>query len=162
MNILFHGTFQYKRARSCSLPPAPSHPAHQSHTAAMNTRKATVDLCALNYRRSSFSQLLFLLSYILLESSLPARNGDTRQIHDICSRKENEWQPHIGEELYPEMKHTQWDRASPVFASSFGGWSKFRRKVSVLFAAHALVLIHLVCCLSLRKDTLCYCASASP
>jgi len=93
--------------------PAPFHPAHQSHTAAMDTGKAAVDPRALNYTRPLFSQLLLLLAYVLLESSLPARNGDIRQIQDICSRKETEWQPQIGGEIYPEMKQTSWDKASP-------------------------------------------------
>lgn len=73
----------------------------------------TIDPCSLTHARPSFYHLIFLLSYILLESSLPARNGDPRQIHDLSSRKENEWQPQIGGETYPEMKRTSWENASP-------------------------------------------------
>lgn len=58
--------------------------------------------------RLEFSQLLLLLSYILLESSLPAKIGDTRQLQDILSRNQNDWHPQIGDERYPEMKDRSW------------------------------------------------------
>lgn len=59
--------------------------------------------------RLSFSQLLLLLAYTLLESSLPAKIGDTRQLQDILSRKQDDWHPQIGDEKYPEMRERSWD-----------------------------------------------------
>jgi hypothetical protein len=54
--------------------------------------------------RFSIPQSLFLLSYILLDSSLPARIGDTRQLRDIISRNKSQWYPRIGEEGFLEMQ----------------------------------------------------------
>lgn len=79
----------------------------------MDTRNTTIDPRSLNYARPLFSQLLLLLSYALLESSLPARNGDVRQIDDVCSRKENGWEPQIGGEAFTEMTQTLWEKTSP-------------------------------------------------
>lgn len=70
------------------------------------------DASSLICARLSFSQLLLLLSYVLLESSLPAKIGDFRQVQDILARKEHDWHPQIGEETYPEMKQRAWNETS--------------------------------------------------
>lgn len=67
------------------------------------------DPSALICPRLSFSQLLLLLSYVLLESSLPGKIGDFRQIQDILGRNEDDWHPQIGEETYPDMNRRAWN-----------------------------------------------------
>lgn len=60
--------------------------------------------------RLSLPQLLLLLSYVILESSLPSRIGDIRQLEDIIHRDEDGWHPQIGQERYPEMEK-DWHKA---------------------------------------------------
>ena len=58
--------------------------------------------------RLSFSQLLFIISYVILESSLPASLGDSRQLNDILNRKKADWEPYIGRESFSDMKSRPW------------------------------------------------------
>jgi hypothetical protein len=70
--------------------------------------------------RLSFSQLLLLLSYVLLESSLPAKTGDTRQLKDIICRNRNDWCPQIGQDIYPQMKQISWHTMSQETREAWG------------------------------------------
>ena len=63
--------------------------------------------------RLSFSQLLFIISYVILESSLPARLGDSRQLDDIIHRKKGDWEPYIGKESFSDMKSLSWHSVDP-------------------------------------------------
>jgi hypothetical protein len=62
--------------------------------------------------RFSFLQLLLLICYVSLESSLPARIGDIRQLSDVSSRNEHEWYPQVGTEGFSEMKSKIWTATS--------------------------------------------------
>lgn len=73
-----------------------------------------IDPASIIASRFSFSQLLLLLSYVLLDSSLPARIGDTRQLRDIISRDRTQWDPRIGEEGFHEIKEIPWEATSPT------------------------------------------------
>lgn len=70
-----------------------------------------------------FRQLLLLLSYLLLESSLLASIGNIGQIQDILARKSDDWHPHIGEESYPDMIHKSWCESS---RETRHAWEKIR------------------------------------
>ncbi|KAJ6070714.1 hypothetical protein N7467_012033 [Penicillium canescens] len=78
------------------------------------------DPTSLINARLSFSQLLLLLSYVLLESSLPAKTGDIRQLKDIIRRNRNDWRPQIGQESYPEMKQISWHTLSLETREAWG------------------------------------------
>lgn len=60
--------------------------------------------------RFSFHQLLLLLSYVSLESSLPAAIGDTRQLEDIIRRSDEDWDPQVGLESFADMKGKTWQQ----------------------------------------------------
>ncbi|KAJ5900241.1 uncharacterized protein N7473_004311 [Penicillium subrubescens] len=62
--------------------------------------------------RFSFLQLLLLICYVSLESSLPARIRDIRQLSDVSSRNEHEWYPQIGTEGFSEMRTKIWTATS--------------------------------------------------
>lgn len=70
--------------------------------------------------RFSMEQMIFLLSYMLLQSSLPARLDDGRQIQDIVSRKRTAWYPRIGEDGFNEMKRSDWNSISPTTREHWG------------------------------------------
>jgi hypothetical protein len=74
--------------------------------------------------RLSFPQLLLVLSYVLVESSLPARLGDHRQLRDLGSRHEKDWLPCIGSEGFHQMKENDWQTATPEIHRS---WEEVRR-----------------------------------
>jgi hypothetical protein len=82
--------------------------------------KAQTDPASLIGARLSFSQLLLVLSYVLLESSLPAKIGDNRQLKDIICRNEDEWRPQIGPEKYPEMRQVDWHATSREMRGIWG------------------------------------------
>lgn len=63
--------------------------------------------------RLSFPQLLLVLSCVLVESSLPARLGDRRQLQDLVSRHEKNWLPCVGPEGFHEMKQNDWQTVTP-------------------------------------------------
>lgn len=73
-----------------------------------------MDPASIIASRFSFKQILLLLAYILLDSSLPARLGDTRQLWDIISRDRTQWNPQIGEEGFREIKELPWETCSPA------------------------------------------------
>lgn len=73
--------------------------------------------------RLSFPQLLLVLSYFLVESSLPARLGDRRQLQDLGSRHEKDWLPCIGPEGFYQMKENDWKTATPEVHQS---WEEVR------------------------------------
>ncbi|KAJ5389784.1 uncharacterized protein N7496_000852 [Penicillium cataractarum] len=62
--------------------------------------------------RFSFPQLLLLTCYVALQSSLPARLRDNRELRDLYSRNEDEWYPRIGEEGFSDMKTKIWTATS--------------------------------------------------
>lgn len=73
--------------------------------------------------RLTFPQLLLVLSYFLVQSSLPARLGDHRQLQDLGSRHEKDWLPCIGPEGFYQMKENDWQRATPEVHRS---WEEVR------------------------------------
>jgi hypothetical protein len=77
----------------------------------------------LVHERLSFRQLLLLLSYLLLESSLLASIGNIGQIQDILARKAEDWHPHIGGESYTDMTHKNWSKTSRETRQA---WEKIR------------------------------------
>jgi hypothetical protein len=82
-----------------------------------------MDPASITASRFSFKQILLLLAYILLDSSLPARLGDTRQLRDIISRDRTQWNPQIGEEGFHEIKEIPWEACSPATRRY---WEKIR------------------------------------
>ncbi|OQE16784.1 hypothetical protein PENSTE_c023G01590 [Penicillium steckii] len=75
---------------------------------------------SLIHARLTFKQMLLILSYVLLESSLLASIGNTGQIQDILAREEEDWNPHIGEETYPDMIRTPWNKTSRETRRAWG------------------------------------------
>jgi hypothetical protein len=100
----------------------------------------------------SFSQLLFLLSYVFLESCLPAIMGDPRQIQDIIYCKERDWEPRIGREGFLEMKQKS---RQDTDSETRRAWKNIREHlmqqslVSVNVSGEELreQLCHLLCCI---------------
>ncbi|KAJ5267320.1 hypothetical protein N7478_010128 [Penicillium angulare] len=63
--------------------------------------------------RFSFSQLLLILCYALLQSTLPVQLGDHRPIQDILRRRDRDWEPRIGSEGVLELQQQDWHRTKP-------------------------------------------------
>lgn len=67
---------------------------------------------SLVHARLSLKQILLILSYVLLESSLLPSIGNIGQIQDLLAREGKDWDPHIGRETYPDMIQRDWSEAS--------------------------------------------------
>ncbi|KAJ5267420.1 hypothetical protein N7478_010228 [Penicillium angulare] len=63
--------------------------------------------------RFSFPQLLLVICYALIRSTLPRQSGEYRQIQDILRRGDTEWEPRVGSEGGLELQEQDWHRTKP-------------------------------------------------